>query len=93
MEMWRSKKVIAITVLATLLVIGSIGGVVLATDNGDDGEPEAKYEALLDRLCSEHEWYVLHAASRWQLWEEEMGVFITTAGLATAGGLRIRAIQ
>ncbi len=70
MEMWRSKKVIAITVLATLLVIGSIGGVVLATDNGDDGEPEAKYEALLDRVC--------------EIYQENTGVAIDQEALKDA---------
>ena len=51
MEMWRSKKLSIAAVLAAVMLAGSIGGVVLAADNGDDSEPEAKYEALLDRLC------------------------------------------
>lgn len=52
-QMWRSKKFIAIT-LATVLVVGSTVGVVLAADNGDeDGSlPEARPEALLDRVCA-----------------------------------------
>ena len=50
MEMWRSKKLVIAVVLAAVMLAGGIGGVVLATDNGDDGEPEAKYEALLDRV-------------------------------------------
>ena len=48
--MWRSKKLIIAVVLAAVMLAGGIGGVVLATDNGDDSEPEAKYEALLDRV-------------------------------------------
>ena len=48
--MWRSKKLIIAAVLAAVMLTGSIGGVILATDNGDDGEPEAKYESLLDRV-------------------------------------------
>lgn len=48
--MWRSKKLILAVVLAAVMLAGGIGGVVLATDNGDDDEPEAKYEALLDRV-------------------------------------------
>jgi len=46
MEMWRSKKFIVVAVLAAVILSGTIGGVVLAT-NGDEIEPEA----LLDRVC------------------------------------------
>ena len=49
--MWRSKKLIIGAVLAAVIVAGSIGGVVVAADNGDDSQPEAKYEALLNRVC------------------------------------------
>ncbi len=38
--MWRSKKLIIAAVLATVLVAGSIGGIVLAQENGDDSQPE-----------------------------------------------------
>lgn len=48
--MWRSKKLVIAAVLAAVMLAGGIGGVVLATDNGDDSEPEAKHEALLDRV-------------------------------------------
>ena len=48
--MWRSKKLIIVAVLATVILAGSIGGVVLAADNGDDGEAEAECETLLDRV-------------------------------------------
>ena len=68
--MWRSKKLIIAVVLATVLVVGSIGGVVLATDNGDDGEPEAKYEALLDRVC--------------EIYQENTGVAIDQEALKDA---------
>jgi hypothetical protein len=54
--MWRSKKVIVIAVLATVLLAGSIGGVAFAqADNGDDGQPEPKCGALLDRVCEIYE--------------------------------------
>jgi len=54
--MWRSKKFIAIT-LATVLVVGSTVGVVLATDNGDEQESPAGdgYPALLKRVCAIYE--------------------------------------
>lgn len=53
--MWRSKKFIVIAVLAAVVLAGSIGGVVLAADNGDDSQPGAKYRALLDRICEIYE--------------------------------------
>jgi hypothetical protein len=48
--MWRSKKFIVAAVMAVVLV-GSISGVALATDNGDDSQPEAEHGALLERVC------------------------------------------
>lgn len=49
--MWRSKKFIIFTVLAAVLLVGSIGGIALAADNGDDNQPKAQCGALLDRVC------------------------------------------
>jgi len=49
--MWRSKKFIIAAVLAAVLLAGSIGGVVLAADNGDDSQPKARCGALLDKVC------------------------------------------
>jgi len=51
--MWRSKKFIIITVLAAVLVAGSIGGVALAQGNGDEdvNQPGAGQAALLERIC------------------------------------------
>ena len=69
--MWRKKKLIAIAVLAAVMLAGTIGGVALATtDNGDDGEPEAKYEALLDRVC--------------EIYQENTGVAIDQEALKDA---------
>jgi len=53
--MWRSKKFILITVLAAVVLAGSIGGIVLAADNGDASQPGAKYGALLDRVFEIYE--------------------------------------
>ena len=53
--MWRSKKFIVIAVLAAMVLAGSISGVVLAADNGDDSQPGAKYGALLERVCEIYE--------------------------------------
>jgi hypothetical protein len=60
--MWRSKKLIVGVVLAVVLLVGSIGGVVLAADNGDDNQPEARYESLLDRV--------------YEIYQEKLGVTI-----------------
>ena len=49
--MWRSKKFIVIAVLAAVILAGSIGGVVVAADNDSENQPEAKYQALLNRVC------------------------------------------
>lgn len=48
--MWRSKKFILAVSLAAVVLAGSIGGVVLAADNGT--EPEAKGDALLSKVCA-----------------------------------------
>ena len=55
--MWRSKKFIIITVLAAVLVAGSIGGIALAQGNGDEdvNQPEARQAALLERICEIYE--------------------------------------
>ncbi len=49
--MWRRKKLIIVAVLAAVMLVGSIGGVILAADNGDDSQPEARCGALWDRIC------------------------------------------
>jgi len=52
---WRRKKFVVIAVLAAVMLAGSISGVVLAAGNGDDSQPEAKYEGLLGRICEIYE--------------------------------------
>lgn len=44
--MWRSKKLIIGVVLAGVLLFGSLGGIALAQENGDDSQPQT----LLDRV-------------------------------------------
>jgi hypothetical protein len=53
--MWRSKKLIVGVVLAAVLLFGSLGGVVLAADNGDDSQPGALFGALWDKVCAIYE--------------------------------------
>jgi hypothetical protein len=67
----RSKKFIILAVLGTVVLVGSITGVVLAqTGNGDDSQPEARYEALLGRVCT--------------IYEENTGVAIESQELENA---------
>ena len=68
--MWQKKKLIAIAVLAGLMVAGTIGGVVLAADNGDNSEPETKHEALLNRVC--------------EIYQEKTGIAIDQVALKDA---------
>ncbi len=49
--MWRNKRFIIFTVLAAVLLAGSIGGIALAADNGNNSQPEAQPEVMLDRIC------------------------------------------
>ena len=53
--MWRRKKFLLVGLLAAVLLIGSIGGVALAADNGDDSQPEARCGALWDRVSEVYE--------------------------------------
>lgn len=54
--MWRSKKFILITLLAIAALVGSIGGIALAqTGTGDDSQPKAQNDALLDKVCTIYE--------------------------------------
>ena len=65
--MRRSKKLIIIAVLATVVLAGSIGGIALAADNENDGGPAAKFGELFDRVC--------------EIYEQKTGVAIDQAAL------------
>jgi hypothetical protein len=50
--MRRSRKIILAAVLGVVLLFGSIGGVALAqTENGDDGQPKARFQEFLKDVC------------------------------------------
>jgi hypothetical protein len=53
--MRRSRKLIIAAVLAAVVLAGSIGGIVLANGNGDDGGPEANFGAFIDRVIANYE--------------------------------------
>ena len=81
--MRRSKKFIILTVLGTVVLVGSITGVVLA-QNGDDSQPKLGPEALLERACT--------------IYENNTGVAIDQEALKDALGqaqneMRIEALQ
>jgi hypothetical protein len=49
--MWRRKKTILAVVLGIVVLVGSTAGIVFAqTGNGDKSQPEARREALLNRV-------------------------------------------
>jgi ribonuclease PH len=50
--MWPNKKLIVIAVSVAVLLVGSIAGVVLAADSGDDNQPKAQGEDLLTKVCT-----------------------------------------
>ena len=50
--MWHSKKFIVVTVLAVVLLSGSIVGVALAANNGDDTQTKAPSEDILGKVCA-----------------------------------------
>ena len=53
MKMWRRKKFIVAVVLATVVLVGGVGGAVLAQNgNEDQNQPQAQHAALLDRVCA-----------------------------------------
>jgi len=53
--MWRRKKFIVIAVLVAVMLAGSIGGVLLAADDEDDSQPEARCGALWDKVSEIYE--------------------------------------
>ena len=50
--MWKSRKLIIAAILAAVVLVGSIGGVVLAADGDEDTQPEAQFDALLERISA-----------------------------------------
>jgi len=49
--MRRGKKFIVSAVLASVVLVGSIGGVVFANGDANGNEPGALFEGLWDRVC------------------------------------------
>lgn len=67
--MRRSNKFIVVAVLATVVVVGTVTGVVLA-QNGGNSQPESKYGALLNRIC--------------EIYQENTGVAVNSEALKEA---------
>jgi len=53
--MRRGKKFIIAAILAAIILAGSIGGAVLASDNGDDSQTATECEDMLNRVCEIYE--------------------------------------
>ncbi len=54
--MWRSKKFLLVAVLTVVVLLGGIGGVALAqSGDGDNGQPVAQHQAMLDKVCTIYE--------------------------------------
>ena len=68
--MWRTKRFIIAAVLVAVVAVGTIGGVALAADNGDDSQHEAERGALLERVC--------------EIYQENTGVAIDQEALKEA---------
>jgi len=49
--MWRSKKFIIGTVLAALILAGSIGGVALASEGEEESLPDVQCGIFIDEVC------------------------------------------
>ena len=65
----RRGKIIIIGLLATVLLVGSIGGVVLAADNGEESESAAPFDTLWEKMAT---------------FLQEDGVEVTSAQLQSA---------
>ncbi|MBA7640436.1 hypothetical protein ES703_48101 [subsurface metagenome] len=50
--MWRSKKFAITVLLAAVVLVGSLGGVALAQEEGTDSQPEAIFGVLWDKVAS-----------------------------------------
>jgi len=50
--MWRNKKFIIVALLTIALLAGSIGGVVLAADDGNNSQPKAQGVDILEKVCA-----------------------------------------
>ncbi len=48
--MWRSKKFFVVALLATLVLVGSTAGIVLAQENGDDSHPKTLLSRVAEKL-------------------------------------------
>jgi hypothetical protein len=52
--MKKSKKLVIAIALAAAIVAGSLGGVVLAADNGDETESPARMKVMLDKVAANY---------------------------------------
>jgi len=79
MKIWRSKKLLVSAVLAAALVVGSIGGAVLAADNGDTDNSQPR--TLLARVAEildvdQQELEDAFAQAREEMWVEAQDLYL-----------------
>jgi len=54
--MWRKKRLVLVSMLAVVLLLGTLGGVILAQDdNGNETQVEDRCGALLDKITTIYE--------------------------------------
>ena len=53
--MRRSKKIILISLLAIVVLAGSIGGIALAQTDDEDSQPAPRHGAMLEKVCEIYE--------------------------------------
>jgi hypothetical protein len=52
--MKKSKKFVIALALGAAIIAGSLGGVIMAADNGDDSEPATRMEVMLDKVAANY---------------------------------------
>ncbi len=50
--MWRSKKLIIVAILTAVVLVGIIGGIALAQENGEDNGDNSQPQTLLARVAA-----------------------------------------
>jgi len=72
--MWRRKKFIVVALLAAVVLVGSIGGVVLAqTENGDDSQPKTLLARVAEKLgINQQKLEDAFAEAQSEMWDEAL---------------------
>ncbi len=76
--MWRRKKIIIIGLLATVLLVGSVGGVAFAqTENGDDSQPKTLLARVAEKLgIGQQELEDAFAEAKSEMQDEALDIYL-----------------